>query len=403
MVMKTQAEELFRKKCQFEAGFRYELFYSLNALLDPGSRIHPGWRRSARQALGKEFDDLVATIGSSWEIWPVMAAMLPGALVDPGFEELCQALLRVPVALFKEKVLRGLIHAEEAIGPLAKGRLSLRNAISRVPKAKREWISHIGLYPYDPKSPQVIALEKLLAHPGEFRETVVRLLEIYWRKSFKATWDRLLPQFRRSLEARERLFHSCSFAEFSKQALLRIEVNEAKGEMRAIRGGYRLRFRDVEACYFLPSAFNDRRFWSAFKEEGEETTVYFPYFDPAITLDLQRAGEVSNVVEPALDPALIFKALGDSTRFAIATILARTPTNSVELAKALAVSKPTISHHVHLLREAGLLQENHVNGSVELQLRRSVLEKLSELTLSKLFDTTDEPLRLVRTRGGTVS
>ena len=62
----------------------------------------------------------------------------------------------------------------------------------------------------------------------------------------------------------------------------------------------------------------------------------------------------------------------------------------MELAKILSVSKPTISHHVHLLREAGLIQEAYVNGSVELQLNKQVLEKLSELTISKLFDA-DNP------------
>jgi DNA-binding transcriptional ArsR family regulator len=116
-------------------------------------------------------------------------------------------------------------------------------------------------------------------------------------------------------------------------------------------------------------------------------------------LDIQIAREVPSVTDPALDPSLIFKALGDSTRFAIATLLARAPKSSVELAKILSVSKPTISHHVHLLREAGLIQETFVNGSVELQLKRVVLEGLSEITVAKLFDG-NEPLNLIRTRGG---
>ncbi|MBK7961214.1 MAG: hypothetical protein IPK04_08365 [Bdellovibrionales bacterium] len=66
----------------------------------------------------------------------------------------------------------------------------------------------------------------------------------------------------------------------------------------------------------------------------------------------------------ALIVILTFKALGDSTRFAIASILARSPTNSVEL-----------------------------------QRKRGVLEKLSELTIAKLFDT-NVPMSLMRTRGG---
>lgn len=400
--MKTQAEDSFREKCRFEVSLRYELFYSLNALLDPNSRIHAGWRKTTLKTLGGELDRLLTEIGHSWEVWPVMASLMPGPISNPSFEQVAESLKRLPIENFREKILRGLIHSEEALEPLLKGKTSLKSAMGKVPKAKREWINHIGLFPYDPKSPQVIALEKLVSDTESFRGNVLKILEIYWQKSFRSSWGRLQPQLKRSLEARERLFHSCSFGEFSKQALLRIEVDESKGEIAAIRGGYRLKFQDVEACYFVPSAFNDRRFWSAFKDDGKKTVAYFPYFDPAITLDLQIAGEGVSVTDPALDPALIFKALGDSTRFAIAAILARSPTSSVELAKALSVSKPTISHHVHLLREAGLLQETYLNGAVELQLKRSVLEQLSDLTVAKLFDA-HEPLHLTRTRGGALS
>ncbi len=396
--MKKQAEDSFCNKCKFEVSFRYDLFYSLNALLDPNSRIHPAWRKTGLKALGSEFNKLLAEIGYSWEIWPVLAATLPGSLSNPKFDDVLVGVRGLPILSFQEKIIRGLIHSEEAVALMRKRQMSLKTVISKIPKAKREWVGHIGLFPYDPKSPQVIAFEKLRSNPDQFRETILRILEIYWQKSFKSTWERLLPQLRRSLQERERLFHSCSFAEFAKQALLRIEVDEKKGTIHAIRGGYSLRLQDIEACYFLPSAFNDRRFWSAFRDDEKDTTVYFPYFDPSVTLDLQIASEVPSVIDPALDPALIFKALGDSTRFAIATILARSPTNSVDLAKTLSVSKPTISHHVHLLREAGLIQETYVNGSVELQLKRSVLEQLSELTVAKLFET-DEPMNLTRTRG----
>jgi DNA-binding transcriptional ArsR family regulator len=400
--MKRQTEESFRAKCRFEVSLRYELFYSLNTLLDPNARIHAGWRRSALRALGGEFNRHLGEIGRSWEIWPAMAALMPGRLLSPSFADVLASLKRLPLESFREKILRGLVHSDEAVAALLEDKATLKSAIARVPRAKREWISHIGLFPYDAASPQVVALERLLSDAGRFRAIVLRILELYWQKCFKPTWERLQPQLRRSLEARERLFHSCSFAEFAREALLRIEIDEAKGEIRAIRGGYRLKLRDVDACYFVPSAFNDRRFWSAFSDGGKTVTAYFPYFDPAITLGLQAAGDVLDVADPALDPALIFKALGDSTRFAIATILARTPTCSVELARMLSVSKPTISHHVQLLREAGLLQETYLNGAVELSLKRAVLQQLSDLAVARLFDA-DAPLRLTRTRGGALS
>lgn len=400
--MTNQGENLFRRNCKFEVSFRYDLFYSLNVLLDPGSRIHSSWRASSLQILGPEFNKLSSQIGHSWEIWPVLAAILPGPVFNPGFLEIINGIQSLSIVRFQEKIIEGLIHLKGSADLLIKNEEPLKEVLAKVPKPKQEWLSHIGLFPYDSRSPQVIALEKLIKDPEQFRENILGILKIFWKKVFRKLWDKLLPQVQRSLQERERLFHSCSFAEFVKLALLRIEVDERKGALRAIRGGYALRFEDVKNCYFLPSAFNDRRFWSAFQEGKELTTVYFPYFDPSISLDTPIAIENQSMTEPPLDPALIFKALGDSTRFAIATIVARAPTTSVELAKRLSVSKPTISHHVHLLREAGLIRETPVNGSIELHINRTTIDSLSDLTIAKLFDST-EPIALTRTRGGAIS
>jgi len=400
--MKTQAEKNFRKNCKFEESLRYEIFYSLNALLDPNSRIHIEWRKSSLHKLGDEFHDLISEIGNSWEIWPVIAATLPGPLFNPSFDEIILNLQKLNIEKLQKKIIEGLLHSNEAVTSLIEKQFSLKSVLSKIPREKQEWISHIGLFPYDPFSPQVIALEKVIKDGNRFKAVILRILEIYWQKVFSKAWVQLLPQFQRSLQERERLFHSCSFSEFTKLALIRIEVDEKKGLIRAIRGGYSLKLNDVKSCYFLPSAFNDRRFWSAFQEDKKNTTVYFPYFDPSITLNHKIVNDNQNFFEPSLDPALIFKALGDTTRFAIATILARSPKSSVELAKLLNVSKPTISHHIHLLREAGLIQEIPINGSIELQLKRGTIESLSEVTIEKLFDASG-PMSLTRTRSKIIS
>jgi DNA-binding transcriptional ArsR family regulator len=395
--MKKQAEEIFRKNCNFVVGYRYEFFLSLHALLDPKARIHAKWKSQARINLGQDFEDLLAVIGNAGEVFPVLASLLPGALAEPNFEEINDHFQKMPIDQFQERILRGLLHSDQTVDALLKRSQNLQGAIARTPKEKQEWLSHIGLYPFKPESPLAIALELLLKNPSMFRKTLLKIMKLYWTRVFEKLWEQCLPQLQTSQNAMERMFHSCSFNEFSQQSLLRIEIHEGKGEIRALRGGYRLRLQDISRCYFLPSAFNDLRFWSAFEDNGE-TSVYFPCFDPHIALDLHLTEKKSNLSAPILDPPLIFKALGDSTRYAIVSILARSPINSVALAKRLSVSKPTISHHVHLLREAGLLEESFSNGSVELSLKRAVIENLSELTIKVLFEN-EKPIQLQRTRG----
>lgn len=59
----------------------------------------------------------------------------------------------------------------------------------------------------------------------------------------------------------------------------------------------------------------------------------------------------------ATDP---FEALGDPQRRAILTLLAGGPRAVGELAAELPVSRPAVSFHLRLLRDAGLVQEERI-------------------------------------------
>ena len=62
------------------------------------------------------------------------------------------------------------------------------------------------------------------------------------------------------------------------------------------------------------------------------------------------------------------------------------------------MSRPTMSHHVHALREAGLLEEVRGRAGVLLALRRDVLERLSEATIARLFTDRESNPALTTTR-----
>ena len=98
-----------------------------------------------------------------------------------------------------------------------------------------------------------------------------------------------------------------------------------------------------------------------------------------------------NSVEAA-EPALGFRALGDTTRYAIACVLARSPRTSAELAKEFGVSKATISHHVHVLRGAGLLIETATDHGTALALDRNALESLSRSAAKEMFAEGRQPI-----------
>jgi biotin operon repressor len=58
----------------------------------------------------------------------------------------------------------------------------------------------------------------------------------------------------------------------------------------------------------------------------------------------------------ASNPATVFGALGDETRIKIVKLLSTGRRSVGELATALEISQPNISHHLRILKEAGLVQ-----------------------------------------------
>ena len=67
----------------------------------------------------------------------------------------------------------------------------------------------------------------------------------------------------------------------------------------------------------------------------------------------------------AMSAASLFKTLGDPTRLRIIASEGCEPMNVSDLAEALELTQPTVSHHVRKLCEAGLVQRHQVGRSVQ--------------------------------------
>ena len=86
----------------------------------------------------------------------------------------------------------------------------------------------------------------------------------------------------------------------------------------------------------------------------------------------------------AADISASIKALADPTRLAILLRLAREPASVSEVARQFKLAQPTVSAHVQMLREAGLIIERSVGRSAKLSA--------SEEGLRRLFAKTEESL-----------
>jgi len=73
----------------------------------------------------------------------------------------------------------------------------------------------------------------------------------------------------------------------------------------------------------------------------------------------------------------LFKALGDDTRREILRRLAHGDMPAGEIAAAFALSWPTISHHLNVLKEAGLVQDEKRGQYVIYSLNTTVLQDIA--------------------------
>lgn len=81
----------------------------------------------------------------------------------------------------------------------------------------------------------------------------------------------------------------------------------------------------------------------------------------------------------------LFKALNDGTRRQIVELLKEKDMNAGEIAEQFNISKPSISHHLDILKRADLITSEKKGQFVEYSLNTSILEDLINwvLTLKK--------------------
>jgi len=69
-----------------------------------------------------------------------------------------------------------------------------------------------------------------------------------------------------------------------------------------------------------------------------------------------------------------FKALSDSTRREILNLLKEGDLSAGEIAERFKISKPSISHHLNILKQAGLVIDERQGQNIYYSLNTSVLE-----------------------------
>jgi len=364
---------------------RLEIFHALRLVLSPPSGVDERWRMTARAKLPKSFYARVERYCANPVIWPNIGDAVESAALDGSFFQVLKAYAEISPERFRYVILEGMLHSAELARDAAEGKISLKDLVASYPDTQHAWLAFLGLFPFHEDAPIARFYERLVANPEVIRDETVRLLSEFWDYVFEDTWESIVPSMERSLATLERMIPTCSLREIADRTLLNVEVDEEAQIIRAGRVNFSMTFDSIERIHFIPSALNVNRLWTAFDNDKiDRLTVVFPYFDPSIQIT-DPDGRTRPASTESIEPPLVFRALGDTTRFAIAKIIAREPTSSTDLARQLGLAKGTVSHHVRILRVAGLIKEEWTGGSVTLSINRPTLENLSDKTVELLF------------------
>jgi ArsR family transcriptional regulator len=374
----------FRAATRFTPSPVIECCYALAHVCDEqrDTAVHSAWSDAARRKLSPGFWRRYEQVGA----WPLAWTVVPDLLEN--FDESCsiEALVtRLKTAEPRELAthfLAGVLHPLPLVRSVVSGELTLRAAVGRAPPVHREWLLFAGLYPFDETAPVARMLQQALDVPRRVGQSLAAMLEEFWSTVFAGTWQLLKPQYEQSVAEKARLQAGCTPQRLADELRLRVEINLSKGYLQAVRGGYRLPLSRLGTAWMVPSAFNVRHLWHVLPARGKQDAL-FPYFDPSIDIGIAKSADRQHRrrADPQFDPALVFRALADTARYSMVLLLGTSPRTATELGERLSLSKGTISHHVHILREAGLVTRVVEGNTMLLQLNRSTLEQLSAETL----------------------
>lgn len=380
---------------------RFDVFYALYALTHSAHSTLEDWKERAIARLPRNFERVARRVAPVPLFWPLLADALQRTPGEMTFDEIVSNLREMPVEDLKSNILSGIFHDPASVRALVAGKKNLRQVVANEKPDGTELLGHFGLRPFDASSDAARAMTMLLSHPDTFRDELALVLERFWKTGFRRDWSALEPDMRADSFRLRDLGEEAPFQELAGELKLPVTLDAKTREIRP-KSGASISYDRIDRCVIIPSAFNTRRWWAKYESKTGRVSLYFPIVRDAaaanrIAADTRDTGKSALSSHSEINAESVFRALGDTTRYAIASILARNPTTSAELSRSLSVSKPTITHHVQALRAAGLIAETPAGGSTKLSLSRATVASVSQAAVEQLFSSSGD-LSLATTR-----
>jgi DNA-binding transcriptional ArsR family regulator len=333
MMIEIKLHRTFRDKLSFTYSPLHECLMSLHVLSNP--KHHPAhlkWAIQTKRRLPGPLAETLRQVGQGFREFLMLADLLE---VDPedDFRTCEDELARIEAMTpetFAVRTMRRLASREATLHALASasGRDKLMAGIDWHADAERR------------------AISELLSEPASVRARLLAALRAYWELAFAAKFAEIEP-------------------------LLIQDITEKGWQME--REGPVGLVCNLSDCITYDSARNSLLIHKEMEagldvEQMQAFSVGPSYFvSPHLIVDVDPMHFVLYYDMSACDPSarprippeslqIVLKALSHETRLNILRLLAKDTYSTQELAQRLHFTEPTISHHLSVLKNAGLIQ-----------------------------------------------
>lgn len=169
-----------------------------------------------------------------------------------------------------------------------------------------------------------------------------------------------------------------AIADASRRADDLLAVLPTEVAIEQLTGGYTMGPNlSLSRITLAPSAFIHPFVATRFDESTGEALIVFGV----------RSSSLEEYDTAPVDPQLLkaLRSLGDPGRLRLMRLLSREPLTTTELQARIGLSPPTVHHHLHQLRAAGLVRQERTKGGMRYSIRRDsaagVLDQLRDLIL----------------------
>jgi DNA-binding transcriptional ArsR family regulator len=343
----------FRSLITFRTSTVYEMWLSLRALQNPGHR-HQDWAERVRRQLPQDILEDLEFIYSRFEKGALLMELAVDYLDHHDVEGFLHYVEQMNMPQFLFYAVGRLAPAEE----MAKLEPTMESLLSIVTDAFLEGSKYAERL-------RTARYLELLADPETYKVKLLRLWRRYWEAYFKEESKVYHQIWQESMKEKSLALSRQDALEFVKRLAGKSKLPDQIPE------GY-----TTEEIILVPSYFGPHHLM--FFGYGSITLIY----DCQITE--QRREELEKLEEEIIATA---KALDDKTRLELLKWIVRDPhIYGRKLAEICHISQPSVSRHLRILREAGIIEERPIDNRIAYEVNHEKIENLSQQLMTYLHE-----------------